>query len=249
MMSEGNLKSDFIVQELPLTDQSSTSSDSFYVRSHFRKRSKSAPLSHLKKKNSTKPTMSHHLMDPATFKLVLETQKQNLADVKERQKKNKSNSVHKSEWKNFFSTKKKRRRGKARYVWETKRNKQHQAEMDFIKSIHNLKIPMDTDQYEISDTKKAMVTDNDTCADSTPDTTLKSSMDVDIDLDSEPEGDDTMTIASLMEGQNINIDSPKKHKNERQTQMESPTQLFEDSDHSDTSDNSDDDEGEFLFKE
>jgi hypothetical protein len=31
--------------------------------------------------------------------------------------------------------------------------------------------------------------------------------------------------------------------------MESPTQLFEDSDHSDTSDNSDDDEGEFLFKE
>jgi hypothetical protein len=225
--------------------QSSTTSDSFYVRSHFRNRSKSVALT------STKPSIAQHLMDPATFKLVLDTQKQNLADAKERRKGNNSSLLHKNEWKHFFSTKKKKRRGKARFVWEVKKIKQHKAEMDFIKSIHNLKIPMDTDRYDRSETKKAIVADSyvnsppdttgDSYVNSPPDSTVKTHMDVDSDLDSEPEGDDTMTIASLMNGTNSNIDSPKRNYDVQQTQTESPTQLFRDLDESD--------DDEFLFEE
>jgi hypothetical protein len=135
------LVNDSHLQELPVNslkgNQSPTSPDCFYVRSHFRKRSKSVPLS-----------------------------------------------------------------------------QQHQAEMEFIKSIHDLKIPMYADQYEISDTKTTLVTDHDPYVDSAPDTTTTTSMDVnglnvDNDSDSEPEGDDTMTIASLMNPTNINIDSQK----------------------------------------
>jgi hypothetical protein len=58
------------------------------------------------------------------------------------------------------------------------------------------------------------------------------SLDVDSGSGSEPEGDETMTIASL-------IDYPKENHDEQQTQMESPTQL----------DDYDDDEGKFLFEE
>jgi len=186
-------------------------------------------------------------MDPATFKIVLDTQKQNLADVKERRKLNKSNAIHKNEWKNFFSTKRKKRRGKARFVWESKKIKQQQVEMEFIKSIHNLKIPMGADPYEISDTKTAMVTEgHDSYVDSSPDSTTPMDVDsLEIDCDSDPdlEGDDTMTIASLVDGANINIDSPKFLLSEQQTQTESPTQLFPESD------DSDDDEGESLFED
>lgn len=214
--------------------QSSDSSDSFYVRSHFRKRSKSVPSSLLKENTFTKPTtIGQHLMDPATFKLVLDTQKQNLADAKENRKSNKSNVLHKNEWKTFFSTKKKKRRGKAKFVWEVKKIQQHKAEMEFIQSIHNLKIPMDADQYDTSDRKQVIVIDH---KKPTP-------MDVDSDSESETEGDETMTIASLVNETNIDIDSPKQNNHdEQQTQMESPTQLFQDSDDSD-------DDGEFLFEE
>ena len=80
------------------------------------------------------------------------------------------------------------------------------------------------------------------------DTVSKKTVDVDSlyvgsDSDSELEGDDTMTIASLLDGANITIDSPQRIRNERQTQSESPTQLFTDSDYSD------DDEGEFMFEQ
>jgi hypothetical protein len=107
---------------------------------------------------------------------------------------------------------------------------------------------MDADQYEISDTKTTMVTDHDPYVDSAPDITTTTSMDVDglnVDnnSDSEPEGDDTMTIASLMNPTNINIDSPKNNCKEQQNQSESPTQLFK------YLDDSNDDEGEFLFEE
>jgi len=189
-------------------------------------------------------------MDPATFKLVLDTQEENLADVKERQKRNKSNLHHKNEWKTFFSSKKKKRRGKARFVWETKRIKQEKAETEFIKSINNLKIPMETDyicdksQYQISDTKIMLGSDHDPYLDTMSKKTVDvDSLYVDCDSDSEPEGDDTMTIASLLDGTNITIDSPQTIRNERQTQTESPTQLFP------ASDPSDDDEGEFMFEE
>jgi hypothetical protein len=89
---------------------------------------------------------------------------------------------------------------------------------------------MDADQYGISDMKTAVVMDHDSYVDSAPDTT--SPMDVDSGSGSEPEGDETMTIASL-------IDYPKENHDEQQTQMESPTQL----------DDYDDDGGEFLFEE
>jgi hypothetical protein len=258
-------KSDSVLNDLSVysheRNQSKTNSkdNTVHVKSYFRRHSKSFQVNVLKKSTSPKHSIGQHLMDPATFKLVLDTQKENLADVKERQKRNKSNLRHKNEWKTFFSTKKKRRRGKPRFVWETKRIKQEKAEMEFIKSINNLKIPMETDyirdksQYQISNTKRGMGSDND------PDLVAMSKKTVDFDSkpegddtmtirnviqsqtecpDSEPEGDDTMTIASLFDGANITIDSPQR------TQTESPTQLFPDSDHSD-----DDDVGEFMFEE
>ena len=251
-MSKDNSRSldnDSPLQELQLNSNknnlTSTTSDCYYVRSHFRNRSKSVASS------SSKSTIAQHLMDPATFRLILDTQKQNLADAKERGKQNKSTMLHKNEWKHFFSTKKKKRRVKALFVWQVKKNKQHKAEMEFIKSIHDLKIPMDTDQYKVSVTKKALVSDS--YVDSRPETTLETSMDVDSDSDSEPnhdsdsdsepEGDDSMTIALLMNQTNSSIDSLKPKYDEQQTQLESPTQLFQDSDESS------DDEGEFLFEE
>ena len=84
-----------------LTNSLNTSStDTVYVKSYFRRRSKSV---HLNPKHSLRP----HLMDPATFKQVLNTQKENLAEVKERQRCNTSILHHKNEWKTFFSNKKK----------------------------------------------------------------------------------------------------------------------------------------------
>ena len=62
-------------------------------------------------------------MDPATFRLILDTQKQNLADAKERGKQNKSNMLHKNEWKHFFSTKKKKRRVKALFCGGSQKKK------------------------------------------------------------------------------------------------------------------------------
>lgn len=151
-MSKDNciLKSDSVLKEWSINSpkhnpSKTTSTDSVYVKSYFRRRSKSVQVNVLKKSTSPKHSIVNHLMDPATFKLVLDTQEENLADVKERQKRNKSNMHHKNEWKTFFSNKKKKKKGKARYVWETKRMKQEKAEIEFIKSINNLKIPMESD--------------------------------------------------------------------------------------------------------
>jgi hypothetical protein len=106
----------------------------------------------------------------------------------------------------------------------------------------------DKSQYQISDTKRGMGSDHDIEVDPDLDTMSKKTVDVDSlyvgsDSDSEPEGDDTITIASLLDGANITINSPQIIRNERQTQTESPTQLFPDSDHSD------DNVGEFMFEE
>jgi hypothetical protein len=120
--------------------------------------------------------------------------------------------------------------------------------MEFIKSINNLKIPMETDyirdksQYQISNTKRGMGSDHDIEVDPDLDTMPKKTVDVDSlyvgsDSDSEPEGDDTMTIASLLDGASITIDSPQRIRNECQTLTESPTQLGSDSDSEPDGDN------------
>lgn len=196
-----------------------SSTDTVYVKSYFRRRSKSV---HSNPKHSVRP----HLMDPATFKQVLNTQKENLAEVKERQRCNTSILHHKHEWKTFFSNKKKRRRAKPRFVWQTKQINQDKAEMEFIKSINNLKIPMETDFICDKIQKNATKSDHEVVVNRDLVPMTETRMDVDNfddgpDFESEPEGDDSMTISSL---------------------RESPTQLFGDSDHVD------DDEGEFLFE-
>jgi hypothetical protein len=85
----------------------------------------------------------------------------------------------------------------------------------------------DKSQYQISDTKRGMGSDHDIKVDPDLDTMSKKMVDVDrlyvgSDSDSEPEGDDTMTITSLLDGANITIDSPQQIRNECQTQTESP---------------------------
>jgi hypothetical protein len=96
-------------------------------------------------------------------------------------------------------------------------------------------------QYQISETKRGMGSDHDIEVDPDLDTMSKKKVDVDSlyvgsDSDSKP--------ASLSDGANITIDSPQRILNERQTQTESPTQLFPDSNHSD-----DNNVGEFMFEE
>lgn len=106
-------KSDSVLNDLSVysheRNQSKTNSkdNTVHVKSYFRRHSKSFQVNVLKKSTSPKHSIGQHLMDPATFKLVLDTQKENLADVKERQKRNKSNLRHKNEWKFFFLPKRK----------------------------------------------------------------------------------------------------------------------------------------------
>ena len=196
-----------------INDMTLSGSDTVNVRSHIRRVPKSRKVvCSQKKQKHVKRINSGSLMDPGTFKLIIDHQKESIAEAKEHQIHDLTTIERKNTWSTFWNQAtqkaKRRKRKKVKYVWEKKREAALHDRMDFINKIHDLDNPMMSDG------------------------------DVDFDRYSAD-----VEFAPLTNGTNINIDSSKPNHDEQQTQTESLTQLFEDSDVSD------DDEGEFLFEE
>ena len=84
-------------------------------------------------------------MDPATFKLVLEHQKEYSLEDKVIQSRDPIMIAGKKEWSTFWtaSTKKARKKKrKVKYVWEKEAEAVQKAREEFLDQIHDLNTPM-----------------------------------------------------------------------------------------------------------
>ena len=110
----------------------------------------SGPLSGQPKRSTTshKETSSSKrtgLMDPATFKLVLEHQKEYSIQDKKSRSCDPITIARKKQWKTFWTSTTKLARKKkktVKYVWEKKAAALEKAQVDFLDQIHDLHTPM-----------------------------------------------------------------------------------------------------------
>ena len=110
----------------------------------------SGPLSGQPKRSTTshKETSSSKrtgLMDPATFKLVLEHQKEYSIQDKNSRSCDPITIARKKQWKTFWTSTTKLARKKkktVKYVWEKKAAALEKAQVDFLDQIHDLHTPM-----------------------------------------------------------------------------------------------------------
>jgi hypothetical protein len=133
-----------------INDLTLSGSDTVNVRSHIRRVPKSsAKVRSLKKQKCGKRIKSGSLMDPGTFKLIIDHQKEGIAEAKEHQNHDLATIERKNTWSTFWNQAtqkaKRRKRKKVRYVWEKKREAVLHDRIDFINRIHDLDNPMTSD--------------------------------------------------------------------------------------------------------
>ena len=124
-------------------------SDTVRVQSYIRRVPKSIKVGSWKKQEHVKRIKSGSLMDPGTFKLIIDHQKEVIAEAKEHQNHDMATIERKNTWSTFWNqaTKKakRRKRKKTKYVWEKKREAALHDRMDFLNRIHDLNTPMMSD--------------------------------------------------------------------------------------------------------
>jgi hypothetical protein len=129
-----------------INDMTLSEADTVNVRSYNRRVPKSRKVCSWKKQKHVKRTNSGSLMDPGTFKLIIDQQKEGMAEAKEHQNHDMATIERKNTWSTFWNQAtqkaKRRKRKKIKYVWEKKREAALHDRMDFINRIHDLDTPM-----------------------------------------------------------------------------------------------------------
>jgi hypothetical protein len=135
-----------------INDMTLSGSDTVIVRSHFRRVAKSKKkvcTTIQKKQKKVKQTKRGSLMDPGSFKLIIDHQKEVVAEAKEHQNHDPATIERKNTWSSFWNQAtqkaKRRKRKKVKFVWEKKREAVLHERMDFINRIHDLNNPMMSD--------------------------------------------------------------------------------------------------------
>jgi hypothetical protein len=132
-----------------IKDMNLSSSDTVNVRSHIRHVPKSKNVCSWKKHKHVKTIKSGSLMDPGTFKLIIDHQKEGMAEAKIHQNHDMATINRKNTWSTFWNQAtqkaKRRKRKKVKYVWEKKMEAALHDRMDFINKIHDLDNPMISD--------------------------------------------------------------------------------------------------------
>ena len=132
-----------------ISDMTLSGPDTVNVRSHIHRVPKSKKVCSRKKQNHVNKIKSSSLMDPGTFKLIIEHQKEGIAEAKVHQNHDMETIERKNTWSSFWNQAtqkaKRRKRKKVKYVWEKKMEAALHDRIDFINRIHDLNTPMMSD--------------------------------------------------------------------------------------------------------